>query len=102
MLEPRRQADLLEETIPADAGGECGVEDLEGDRPVVAEVLGEVDGGHAAAAELALDVVAVEQRGVQREERIGSRQREGERVQLMYQAGSDEPNERGARVGPPP
>ncbi len=34
---------------------------LEGDRPVVAEVVGEVDRGHAAAAELAFDRVAVAQ-----------------------------------------
>ena len=50
------------------AGGDLGVEDLERDRPVVAQVAGEVDSGHAAAAELALDEVAITeccgQRGV--------------------------------------
>ena len=39
--------------------GQLGVEDLEGDRAVVAEVLREVDRGHAAAAELADEAVAV-------------------------------------------
>ena len=35
-------------SAPSD-GGELGAEDLEGDRPVVPEVVGEVDRGHAAA-----------------------------------------------------
>ena len=34
---------------------QLGVQDLERDRPVVPEVMGEVDRGHAAAAELALE-----------------------------------------------
>ena len=38
---------------------ELGVEDLDGDLAAVLQVLGEVDGGHAALAELALDAVAV-------------------------------------------
>ena len=43
-------------------GGELGPEDLERDRAIVLEVAGEVDRGHAAAAELALDRVAVAKR----------------------------------------
>jgi hypothetical protein len=35
------------------------MEDLEGDRAVVAKVLGEVHGGHPAAAELADQAIAV-------------------------------------------
>jgi hypothetical protein len=34
------------------------MEHLESDRPIVAQVAGEVDRGHPAAAELALDRVA--------------------------------------------
>ena len=45
----------------AEGAGELGVEHLQGDGAVVAEVLGEVDGGHSAAAELALDAVAIGQ-----------------------------------------
>ena len=44
---------------------ELGVEDLEGDGAVVPEVAGEVDRGHAAAAELALEGVAAGERGAQ-------------------------------------
>ena len=42
-----------------------GVQHLEGDRPVVPEVAGEVHGGHAAPPELALEHVAVGQRGAE-------------------------------------
>ena len=45
---------------PSD-GGQLGMEHLERDRPVVLEVAGEVDRGHAAAAELALEQVAAAQ-----------------------------------------
>ena len=38
--------------------GEVGVEDLECDGTVVAQVASEVHGGHAATAELALEAVA--------------------------------------------
>ena len=42
-------------------GGELGEEHLEGDRAVVPEVVGQVDHGHPAAPELALEGVAVRQ-----------------------------------------
>ena len=59
MLEPGGELDLALEALGAERGGELGEEDLEGDRAVVAEVVREIDGGHAAAAELALEGVAV-------------------------------------------
>ena len=43
------------------AAAELGAEHLDRDLAVVLEVLGEVDRGHAAPAELALDPVAVRQ-----------------------------------------
>ena len=46
-------------------GGELGPEHLDGDLAVVLEVVGEVDRGHAARAELALDAVAVREGGAQ-------------------------------------
>ena len=57
VLEPGREADLAKEALGAESGGELGVEDLEGDGAVVLEVAGEEDGGHATAAELALERV---------------------------------------------
>jgi hypothetical protein len=59
MLEPGGELDLALEPLGAEGGGELGEEDLEGDRAVVAEILGQVDDGHATAAELALERVAV-------------------------------------------
>ena len=48
MLEVGGGLDLGEEAFGADDGGEFGAEDLDGDGAVVLEVVGEVDGGHAA------------------------------------------------------
>jgi hypothetical protein len=59
VLQPGSEADLALESLGAEAGSELGEQDLEGDGAVVAEVPGQVDDGHAAAAELALERVAV-------------------------------------------
>ena len=59
MLQVGDGLDLAEEPLGADDGREVGPEDLDGDLALVAEVAGEVDGGHAALAQLALDAVAV-------------------------------------------
>jgi len=59
VLQPGAELDLAEEPVGAEGAGELGVEHLEGDGAVVAEVLREVDGRHAAAAELAGEAVAV-------------------------------------------
>ena len=47
------------------------MEHLERDRAVVPEVAGELDGGHAAAAELALELVSVPQPFAQGGDRVG-------------------------------
>ena len=61
MLEVGGGLDLAQEALGADDGGEFGAEDLDGDGAIVLEVVREVDRGHAALAELALDAVAVGQ-----------------------------------------
>jgi hypothetical protein len=63
MLELGRELDLAEEALGAERGGELGPEHLEGDQSLVPEVPREVNGGHAALPELALDGVAAGQRG---------------------------------------
>ena len=68
MLEPCGQADLQQEAVGADADAERGVEDLQGDRPIVAEVVSQVDGRHPTPAELPLHAIAIAERGVQRGE----------------------------------
>ena len=58
MLQPRRQADLAQEPVGAEAGRELGVEQLERDRPVVFEVLRQEYRRHPAAPELPLERIA--------------------------------------------
>ena len=59
MLQAGRVADLPLEPLRAQRRRQLGVQDLEGDRPIVPQVAGEVDRGHAAASELALERVSI-------------------------------------------
>ena len=59
MVEPGRDLDLGQEPLDAQHRAQLGPEHLERDLAVVLEVGGEVDGRHAAGAELALDPVAL-------------------------------------------
>ena len=58
MLEPGGDADLAGEAVRAEGRGELGAEHLDGDLAVVLEVVGQVDGGHPALSEFALDPVS--------------------------------------------
>jgi hypothetical protein len=74
VLQRRRELDLLQESIGAEHGGEFGVQQLERDLTAMPNVLRQVDGRHAARAELALDAVAVgETRAEVREQRAAHR-----------------------------
>ena len=59
MLQPRGGADFFEETLAAERGGELGPEHLDRDGALVADVVREVDGGHAARAEFPIEPVPV-------------------------------------------
>ena len=74
-LQPGGEADLPRKRSAPSDGGELRAQHLERHRAVVAEVVGQVDGGHAAAAELALDPVAVGQSCLQLKRREGQRRR---------------------------
>jgi hypothetical protein len=63
MLQVRGRLDLADESLASDDGCELGLEDLERHLPPVLQVLGQVDRGHAALAELPLDRVAALQGG---------------------------------------
>ena len=58
MLEVRRRPNLGEESLGAERGGQLGVQHLERDLARVLHVASEIDGRHAARAELALYLVA--------------------------------------------
>jgi hypothetical protein len=71
MAQAGGEGDLPGKPLGAQHARELRPQHLERHRPVVAKVVGQVDSGHAAAAELALDVVAVGQRGLQLKRREG-------------------------------
>jgi hypothetical protein len=58
MLECGGDLDLAQEALGAERGGEVGPENLDGHLALVTHVEREVHGGHATAANLALDLVA--------------------------------------------
>jgi hypothetical protein len=70
VLELGRDLDLAEKALSAERGGEVFAQDLNRDLAVVLQVMGQVDGGHATAAELTLDAVAIGQRTAQSLEEI--------------------------------
>jgi hypothetical protein len=74
MLEPGSSADFPEEPLSAERRGELGVQQLERNLPIVAEILGEPDSRHPATAELALEPVAVAQGFAERRLGVGQRQ----------------------------
>ena len=59
MLEPGGDFDLAGEAVRSHGHGDLGAQNLERDLAVVLDVLGEIDRGHPALPELALDGVAV-------------------------------------------
>jgi hypothetical protein len=63
VLQPGGEADLAEEALGTQAGGDLRAEHLEGNRPIVLEVLRQVHSGHSTATELTFDSVAISQGG---------------------------------------
>ena len=59
VLQAGGRLDLGKEALAADDGAQLGAQDLDRDLAGVLEVLGEVDGGHAALAELTLEAIAI-------------------------------------------
>lgn len=63
--------DLAEEAIAAKGNGQLRAQDLERDAALELAVLGEVDHGHPPTPELALDLVAIGEGGLELSEQIG-------------------------------
>ncbi|HKW41593.1 MAG TPA: hypothetical protein VJN39_10105 [Gemmatimonadales bacterium] len=72
VIEPGGDRDLAQEPVGADHRRELGSEHLDRHLAVVFHVVGEGDGRHAAAAELALDGVAGCQGSVEALELLGA------------------------------
>jgi hypothetical protein len=62
VLESRGCLDFTQEALGAERVRQLLMQDLQGDRPVVAEVVGQVHCRHASAAEFALQRVTVAER----------------------------------------
>ena len=71
MLEAGRHPDLALKPLGAHRGGELRVQNLERHRPVVPEVVRQVNGGHAPTPQLALDPIPVGECGLERGAEIG-------------------------------
>ena len=65
VLQVRGGRDLGEEALGSDDRREFGTQDFERDFALVLDVLGQVDGRHAAFTEFALDAVLAVQGGVE-------------------------------------
>jgi hypothetical protein len=63
--------DLAQESIGTDRGRELGTENLYGDRTLMPDIAGQVDGGHATLADQPLDGIAPFQGGAEQVEHIG-------------------------------
>ena len=63
VVEAGGDPDLVEEPLGTEHGGQLGPQHLERDLAVVLEILGEIDRGHPALTQLALDPVAVDEDG---------------------------------------
>ncbi len=59
MLQRRRRRNLLHEALGTQHGGEFRFEHLHGHATLVLEILGEIDRGHTARSDLALDAIPV-------------------------------------------
>ena len=70
MLQVGRELDLGQEPLGPDHRGELGAEHLEGHPPGMADVLGQVDRGHAAGADFTLQAVAVRQGGLESAQQV--------------------------------
>jgi len=61
VLEIGDDPDFTKEPLGTDRRGEFGTENLERDLALVAQVAGEVHGGHATLSQLTLELIAVSQ-----------------------------------------
>jgi len=73
MLETGRKLHFPPKPISIDPGGELGGQNLDHDFPLELDLLSDEDATHATAAELALKVVDVAERGLQPLAEIGQR-----------------------------
>jgi hypothetical protein len=101
MLQPGGEADLPLESLGPERGGQLRQQDLERHRTVVLEVPNQVDHGHAAPPELALERIAVGESRLEQGRRVHERgpqeaMRKSRRAPYLPQ---DEPQGSADRLG---
>jgi hypothetical protein len=62
VVEPGGEGDFAEEPLRAERGGDLWLQNLQGDGTIVLQIVGQIDRGHPAPAELPLDRVSRGQR----------------------------------------
>jgi hypothetical protein len=83
-------SDLAPEALGAERRSQFGVQDLQGYRSVVPQVVGEKHRGHAAPAQLAFEPVSVSQAALKPVEKVGHRPTAGRENPRQYSALSTE------------
>jgi hypothetical protein len=73
VLEVGRQLDLGQKALRPDHGGQLRPEHLQRHLTVVADVLCQVDGGHATRTDLPVEPVAIDEGGLKTAEQFGHR-----------------------------
>ena len=62
MIQPRGQLNLSKKALAAERFREIGMQHFDRDFPIVLDVAGQVDSGHPARAELAVEAIAIGER----------------------------------------
>ena len=73
MLQPGGELDLALEAFRAERVSQVRMQDLERNRPVVTQILGEKDSGHAASPQLALESIRLAERRLESGEELWGR-----------------------------
>ncbi len=70
MIEPCRDPDLPQEALGAEGRRQRRAQNFHGDLALVPQIAGTVDGGHTAAPDLALDLIARSQGALDLNEQV--------------------------------
>ena len=75
MLQPSSEANLAQEPLGTERGGELRTQQLERDGPIVPQIIGTIHDGHSTAPDLPVEAVATGQVGRETGQAVGQRGR---------------------------
>ena len=70
MIQPSGDRNLAQEPLGAERLGQLGTQDLDSSLALVLQIVSEVDRGHAALTQLAIDAVSPDERGAQKRQGV--------------------------------